>query len=127
MLFLLYNPTCEYADCLHSGIGIPLQRRDLVGCSMANILSGPTSATDVDQVQDVLSSYRGELFEVSIVGEQPFAGTLTDIEPVVTDDMHESKVGLKLTVEKRKIGGSVTFSTSFRDDDMDDSSYIREF
>lgn len=92
-----------------------------------SILSGPTNANDVDTKQDVLESYIGETIEVNIVGERTFAGELQNIEPVMTDDMHGSKVGLELTVEKRKLGGTVKFSTSFRDDDMDDSSYIREF
>lgn len=92
-----------------------------------NILSGPTNANDVDTKQDVLESYIGKTIEVNIVGERTFAGELKNIEPVTTDDMHESKVGLKLTVKKRKLGDTATFSTSFRDDDMDSSSYIREF
>lgn len=91
------------------------------------ILSGPTDNSNVEETERTLKSYIGATIEVKLANEDVFAGTLKEIESIHTDDMHESKVGLKLTVEKRKLGDEITFSTSFRDDDMDSSSYLRQF
>lgn len=95
--------------------------------SKPDIVSGPTDVNDADTKRDVLESYIGNTIEVKLPGEKPFAGTLKNIDPVTTDGMHEDLIGLELTVEKRKMGGTVTFSTSFKDDDFDGSSYIRDF
>lgn len=95
--------------------------------SKPNLVSGPTSSSDVEQARKRLEAHLGDTIEVKLPGERAFAGTLKSLDPVTTDDHQESKVGLEVTVEKRKLGGTVTFSTSFRDDDFDEDSYIREF
>lgn len=70
-----------------------------------------------------LQSYEGEMVEVRMDGEN-FAGTLESVEERMLNGV---VVGAKVVIDKRRLGGTVSISTFFKDDDFESGDYIKPF